>query len=205
MPDQDSQSTVNRDALRTASRRENLAARKALSAARHAQASEAVRAHLEIWLTARTPGILAFCLPIQGEIDCRPMVERLLAIGWQAAMPVVVEKHAPMIFRPWSPSMPMTVDPHGIPVPDTTASVVPDIVLLPLLAFDADGYRLGYGGGYFDRTLAGSRPRPLAIGVGFDLNAVVTTWPGPFDIALDLIATESGVKQPGAPLLAGTP
>lgn len=202
MPDQDSQSTANRDALRAALRRENLAARMALPAARHAQASDAVCAHLKAWLTTRTRGILAFCLPIRGEIDCRPMVESLLAAGWQAAMPVVVEKHAPMVFRPWVPDMPMTVDPLGIPIPDTTASATPDIVMLPLLAFDAAGYRLGYGGGYFDRTLAVARPRPLAVGVGFDLNAVATTWPGSFDIALDLIATESGVRHP---LPADTP
>lgn len=193
MPDQDSQSTANHVALRAAMRREHLAARKALPAAPHAQASEAVHAHLVTWIAARPPGILAFCLPIRGEIDCRPVVEQLLALGWQAAMPVVVEKHAPMIFRPWSPTMPMTIDPHGIPVPDTTASVLPDIVLLPLLAFDAAGYRLGYGGGYFDRTLASAMPRPLAVGVGFDLNAVATTWPGQHDIPLDVVVTESGV------------
>jgi 5,10-methenyltetrahydrofolate synthetase len=95
--------------------------------------------------------------------------------------------------------MPMTIDPHGIPVPDTTASVQPDIVLLPLLAFDAAGYRLGYGGGYFDRTLANAMPRPLAVGVGFDLNAVATTWPGQHDIPLDVVVTESGVhpRSPG--------
>lgn len=86
----------------------------------------------------------------------------------------------------------MTTDRHGIPIPAGDGSLHPEVVLLPLVAFDADGYRIGYGGGYFDRTLAAMSPRPLAIGVGFELARVDSTGPQAHDIRLDVIVTETG-------------
>jgi 5-formyltetrahydrofolate cyclo-ligase len=133
-------------------------------------------------------------MPIRAEADCRPLVEHLIALGWQAAMPVVIRLDAPMEFRDWWPAAPMTADPHGIPVPATRVSAHPDVMLLPLVAFDEAGYRLGYGGGYFDRTLAAMKPRPMTIGVGFDLAAVKDIHPQRHDIPLDLIVTESGIR-----------
>lgn len=93
----------------------------------------------------------------------------------------------------------MTADPYGIPVPATALSPPPNVLLLPLVAFDAAGYRLGYGGGYFDRTLAAMHPRPLTIGVGFDLCAVADIRPERHDIPLDLIVTESGIRWVNRP------
>jgi hypothetical protein len=90
-------------------------------------------------------------------------------------MPVVTTVDAPMHFHSWTPASAMGADRHGIPIPADGAQVVPDIVLLPLVAFDAQGFRLGYGGGYFDRTLAAMVPRPRAIGVGFELARVPTS------------------------------
>jgi 5,10-methenyltetrahydrofolate synthetase len=122
-------------------------------------------------------------------------------------MPVVVIPAAPMIFRAWTPATPMTTDRHGIPVPvdipaDPTTgdaviepNIAPDILLLPLVAFDAAGYRLGYGGGYFDRTLAARVPRPRAIGVGFELARVPDIRPQAHDLPLDAIVTEAGVTR----------
>jgi len=89
----------------------------------------------------------------------------------------------------------MTTDPHGIPVPRTERCVIPDVLLLPLVACDPNGYRLGYGGGYFDRTLAENVPRPLAIGVGFELAIVPNIYPEPHDIPLDIIVTEAMVRM----------
>ena len=89
--------------------------------------------------------------------------------------------------------------PDLIPVPATAAGPTPDVLLLPLVAFDAAGYRLGYGGGYFDRTLAAMHPRPLTIGVGFDLCAVADIRPERHDIPLDLIVTESGIRWVNRP------
>jgi 5,10-methenyltetrahydrofolate synthetase len=116
-------------------------------------------------------------------------------------MPVVVDVAAPMVFRPWTPQSPMTADRHGIPIPDTDAiSAAPSILLLPLVAFDATGYRLGYGGGYFDRTLAACAVRPLTIGVGFELARLLTVYPQVHDLACDVIVTEAGWQPYAASL-----
>lgn len=196
MTDQPAESTANHAAWRTALRREKLAARQALPMDAHLLASRKVLDNLAILFQALPAGTVAFCWPVRAEIDCQPLVENLLVAGWQACMPVVVSTGAPMVFRPWTPTAPMTADPHGIPVPDGTAIVVPGVILLPLVAFDSHGYRLGYGGGYFDRTLASLGPQPLTIGVGFDLGAVASIFPAAHDIPLDWVVTESGARRP---------
>jgi 5,10-methenyltetrahydrofolate synthetase len=192
MTDQDSHSSVNPDA-RSVLRRQCLATRMALTADAHAAASRSILAHLETFLMPRSPGIIAFCAPIRAEVDCQPLIEKLLAAGWQAAMPAVIAPASPMLFRPWSPATAMTADPHGIPIPDTTVAVIPSVVLLPVLAFDRAGYRLGYGGGYFDRTLVALHPRPLSVGVGFHQSSVDTLSPTPHDVPLDVAVTEQGL------------
>ncbi len=194
MTDQPRQSAVNPDALRATLRRERIAARQALPAAAHRSASVAVMHHVTEFLLPLPAGVLAFCMPIRAEVDCHELAVYLINRGWQAAMPTVVARAAPMVFRAWHPDAPMTVDPYGIPVPDTARSPAPSVMLLPLVAFDAAGYRLGYGGGYFDRTLAAMQSRPLTIGVGFDLCAVADIRPERHDIPLDLIVTESGIR-----------
>jgi 5-formyltetrahydrofolate cyclo-ligase len=180
-------------AFRTALRREKIAARLALPAAAHRQSSARILENLARLLETRSTGTLAFCWPVRAEVDCRSLATQLGTAGWRLAMPVVEVPDAPMVFRCWSPVAAMTTDPHGIPVPATAASPLPDVLLLPLVAFDTAGYRLGYGGGYFDRTLAACNPRPLTIGVGFDLGAVASIHPEPHDVPLDLIITESGM------------
>jgi 5,10-methenyltetrahydrofolate synthetase len=179
-------------AFRSRLRREKIEARLAMSADEHARASAAIEAGLEGLLADRPAQVIAFCWPLRKEFDCRPLVGRLLARGWQAVQPVVIAPESPMVFRPWTPATPMTTDRHGIPIPAGDSSLDPDVVLLPLVAFDAAGYRIGYGGGYFDRTLAAMAPRPLAIGIGFELARVETTRPQAHDIRLDAIVTEAG-------------
>jgi len=178
-------------AFRSRLRRERIAARLALPDEEHARASAVIEHHLENLLAARPPQVIAFCWPLRREFDCRPLVGRLLASGWGAAQPVVTAEAAPMVFRPWTPETPMTTDRHGIPIPAGDQTVVPDVVLLPLVAFDAHGYRIGYGGGYFDRTLAVLAPRPFAIGVGFELARVTSVRPEPHDVRLDALVTET--------------
>ena len=172
-------------------RRDRLAAREALDAATHAAFSAAIDARLAALLIHRPAACIGFCWPIRKEFDARPLVLRLLAAGWQAVMPVVVQANAPMTFRHWSPDTPMTTDCHGIPVPSlTNTAPAPNILLVPLVAFDDAGYRLGYGGGYFDRTLANCVPRPITIGVGFELARVPTIYPEPHDQLCDFVITE---------------
>lgn len=188
-------------AFRAALRREKIAARQALPESTHQLASARILDLLAALLLPRPAGLIAFCWPIRAEVDCRPLVARLVDAGWHAAMPVVVATATPMQFRAWSPDTAMTSDRHGIPIPIPAAPAcpIPDVLLLPLVAFDAAGYRLGYGGGYFDRTLVCCAPRPLAIGVGFSLGAVATIHPEPHDIPLDWIVTERGTEPFNTP------
>jgi 5-formyltetrahydrofolate cyclo-ligase len=183
--------------FRAALRREKLAARLALDAAAHAALSAGLEQHLAALLLPLAPQTLAFCAPVRGEFDARPLASRLIGRGWHAAMPVVTAVGAPMSFHAWTPSSAMSADRYGIPIPRDGEAVVPGIVLLPLLAFDAQGFRLGYGGGYFDRTLAAMVPRPQAIGVGFELGRVADVRPQAHDIRLDAVVTEAGVLRPG--------
>jgi 5,10-methenyltetrahydrofolate synthetase len=186
--------------FRTALRQEKIAARVALDPATHAKLSARLAAHLEPLLLAQaatlTMPTLAFCAPVRNEFDARPLASRLIRQGWRAAMPVVIAPAAPMIFRAWTPHTPMGRDRHGIPIPTAGAELTPGIVLLPLVAFDAAGYRLGYGGGYFDRTLVVQVPRPLAIGVGFELARAPSIHPQAHDVPLDAVVTEAGILHP---------
>ncbi|MCX7898219.1 MAG: 5-formyltetrahydrofolate cyclo-ligase, partial [Rhodocyclaceae bacterium] len=140
--------------VRQTLRRALLEWREGLPREAQSAAAERVNAYLLDWLGARAPTTIGFCWPMRGEIDCRPTIEALIARAWQAVIPVVVALAAPMEFRSWRPGAPMGKDPYGIPIPLTPPAPPPAVLLLPLVAFDAQGYRLGYGGGYFDRTLA---------------------------------------------------
>lgn len=176
-------------------RREKLAARIALDQETRAALEKRISAHLEALLAPLAPRTLAFCSPVRGEFDARPLAHLLIERGWLSAMPVVIAADAPMTFRSWTPSSAMGTDRHGIPIPAHGETVVPDIVLLPLLAFDPRGFRLGYGGGYFDRTLAASVPRPFSIGIGFELGRVADIRPQVHDIPLDAVVTEAGIMR----------
>lgn len=180
---------------RAALRREKIAARMALGADMRAELSARVEEHLARLLLPSPPRTLAFCAPVRGEFDARPLATLLIGRGWRIAMPVVQTIDAAMVFRLWTVDSLMATDRHGIPIPADGDTTDPDTVLLPLVAFDPQGFRLGYGGGYFDRTLAALVPRPFAIGVGFDLARVPDIRPQPHDQRLDAVVTESGVTR----------
>lgn len=133
--------------------------------------------------------------PIKGEPDLRPLMSELYKAGVTIALPLVETRAAPLTFRRWTPDTTMVRGDWSIPVPPPDApELTPDIVLAPLVGWSADAYRLGYGGGYFDRTLAALKPRPFVIGVGFDAARLRTIYPQPHDMPLDLILTEAGNK-----------
>jgi 5-formyltetrahydrofolate cyclo-ligase len=136
---------------------------------------------------------LGFYWPFQGEIDVRHLVRNFLAFGAEAALPVVVEMRRPLEFWSWRPRMKLTRGVWNIPVPSDRSPVQPTVLLVPLLGFDVAGYRLGYGGGYYDRTLATFAQKPLTIGIGYELGRLETIYPQPHDIPMDAIVTESGV------------
>lgn len=136
---------------------------------------------------------LGFYWPFKGEYDARPLARALHGQGMRLALPVVVERARPLLFRAWRPGARMTPGVWNIPVPAEGEPVVPDILLAPLVGFDRQGYRLGYGGGYYDRTLAAAAPaqRPMAIGVGFEASRLETIHPQPHDVPMDVIVTEA--------------
>ena len=118
--------------------------------------------------------------------------------GQTVELPVVVRRAAPMEFRPWRPGIRMVPGIWNIPVPAEGDPVLPDTLLVPLVGFDARGYRLGHGGGYYDRTLATMPRRPRTIGIGFESLRLATIHPQPHDIPMDLIVTEAGALEPKA-------
>lgn len=179
---------------RRAQRAALLAAREALSSADHRRLSELIRAHLVAQFAKVRVGVVGFYYPVRRECDPLPFVKRLVARGATAALPVVVGKDKPLEFRPWEPGVPMAAGPYGIPEPATGPAVIPDAILIPLVGFDANNFRLGYGGGYYDRTLAGFDLKPLIIGIGFELGRLPMIVPQAHDIALDFVVTEAGVQ-----------
>ena len=141
------------------------------------------------------PGVLGFYWPFKGEFDPRPAVIDLLAHGWRAALPMVVAKDHPLTYRAWTPDTRMERGVLGIMVPGYGAPVTPGVVLAPLVGFDEARFRLGNGGGYFDRTLAVLDPAPLAIGIGYELGRLTTIYPQPHDRPMDVIVTEEGISR----------
>lgn len=143
--------------------------------------------------------VVAAYWPMGSEIDVRPLSRRLREAGTSTALPVVQQRHRPLIFRAWDDQTDLADGPYGTSQPtEASPAVDPDILLVPLLAFDIFGSRLGYGGGYYDRTLAAFRARRsvLAIGVGFDGQRLERLKVGPHDARLDGIVTERGVYYP---------
>jgi 5-formyltetrahydrofolate cyclo-ligase len=141
------------------------------------------------------PAVVSGFLTIGEEIDPAPLMQRLLGEGYSLCLPVMEAKARPLVFRAWKPGDPLAETTWGIREPLPEAPVVdPDIVLGPLLAFDAEGYRLGYGGGFYDRTLARLRAlKPIvSIGIAFDEQRVDAVPHVDYDERLDWVLTPSG-------------
>jgi 5-formyltetrahydrofolate cyclo-ligase len=123
-------------------------------------------------------------------------MQRLLAQGVQIALPAVLARDAPLQFRLWHPGARLAVGPWDIPYPADGAAVLPDTLLVPLLGFDLAGYRLGYGGGYYDRTIAALSPTPRLLGVGFAAARLTTIYPQSHDVRLHRIITDTAILDP---------
>ena len=185
-------------------RQQLISAREALSAATRAELETALLVHLQELLdqlaasspvgNALASETLGFCWPFRSEPDIRQLIATWLAVDptRKAALPVVIKQNAPLAFRHWTPDSVMTPDRHGIPTPSTGDLLTPSLLLIPVNGFDSRGFRLGYGGGYFDRTLASLSPKPLSIGVGFELGRLPRIIEAQHDKPLDWIVTEAG-------------
>lgn len=179
---------------RKARRAELLAAREAVDAGRRRAWNEAIRTRLLAAFPALARMTVGFYWPYRGEFDPRVAVLDLRRRGARAALPEVVARGEPLRFRHWQPDAPIEKGVFGLPVPQTEV-VVPEALLIPPIGFDAAGYRLGYGGGYFDRTLAAAHPQPLKIAVAFELSRIPTIRPQPHDVPMDFVVTEAGVHR----------
>src|SRR5256885_9566237 len=147
-------------AWRKSERTRLLREREALAPETLAELRSRIDHHLERAFPDLVHGILAFCWPYRQEYDARHLAATLRRQGARTALPAVVAPKAPLVFREWKPGVELADGPLGIPYPVDSPEVDPDHVLLPMLGWDADGYRLGYCGGFFDRTLAGVKKRP---------------------------------------------
>ena len=176
-------------------RAELMARREVVAAKDHRRWSAAIGAALEQGFPALQKGVVGFCWPHRGEYDPRPAMVFFREHGATLALPEVQDNGAPLRFRKWWPQAPMKTGAYAIPMPDNTELLTPNALIMPMLGFDQQGYRLGYGGGYFDRTLATTKPRPLAIGVAFEILRLDSVHPQPHDIAMDFVVTEAGIYR----------
>lgn len=177
---------------KTALRRTVLARRRAVHATRAAVAAEEVRARVLAAVPAETK-IIAGYWPLGDEINCLPALEALCGQGRQVALPVVAGQGLVLIFRRWLAGEPVEPGPFGTSHPTPRAPVIePDALLLPLIAFDSRGHRLGYGAGYYDRTVSAlRRQRPmLMIGLAYDEQEVDEVPAEGHDQIMDGIVTD---------------
>jgi 5-formyltetrahydrofolate cyclo-ligase len=166
-----------------------------LSSADRQLLTEAIARNLDSVLERTPCRTLGLYWPIKGEFDLRHWAERVCTRKrCVLALPVVTEKRAPLEYWRWRPGDPMARGFWGIMVPKRRDPVMPDVVIAPLVGF-SDFYRLGYGGGYFDLTLAAMQPRPPAIGIGVEASRVAGYVPQPHDIPMDAIVTEAAIYR----------
>ncbi|MFT4069028.1 5-formyltetrahydrofolate cyclo-ligase [Paraburkholderia sp.] len=139
---------------------------------------------------------VGFYWPLAGEFDARGALAIWLAADarHEASLPIVKERGTPLEFHAWTPDTPMKTGHHDIAEPTSGRVVLPELLFVPCVGFDDDGYRLGYGGGYYDRTLAGwpAQKKPITVGIAYEACRTQALRREAHDIALDLIVTEAG-------------
>jgi 5-formyltetrahydrofolate cyclo-ligase len=187
--------------LKAALREEAFARRREAHAADLAANDEASRAAMEHFLAARLhtgAGVISGYRPIRTEIDPTPLMEALAAAGHRLCVPVIQGRGLALKFREWRPGAEMVEGAFGALIPATGDWLEPQLLIAPLLAFDAAGWRLGYGGGFYDRSLEVLRAqrRTLALGFAYSVQQVEAVPRGPTDQPLDAVVTERGLMRP---------
>ncbi|MGB6541779.1 MAG: 5-formyltetrahydrofolate cyclo-ligase [Xanthobacteraceae bacterium] len=173
-------------------RRDALARRDAMLPEIRQAAAEAIAAR-EFPLAIAPGAIVSGFMALKSEIDPLPLMQKLAGQGARLALPAIAGRGKPLIVRAWEPGVPLERGQWGIREPTADAAEVePDILLVPLLAFDRAGHRIGYGAGYYDLTIARLRARKaiLAVGVAFAIQEVPAVPATPRDARLDLVLTE---------------
>lgn len=181
-------------AQKAALRRELLANRQAIAPEVRNAMNAAIARHVLAWRKAHPTGILGVYWPIRGEPDLRECYALFAEQGTQLALPIVVDRDAPLRFLSWQPGDAMIKDSFGVAIPASGEEVQPDALLIPCVGFNEQRYRLGYGGGFYDRTLA-QLPRPVTVGIAFEC-ARARFDADAHDVPLDYLITE---KESGTP------
>jgi 5,10-methenyltetrahydrofolate synthetase len=166
--------------------------------------ADALQQVMRIWLVGRPELVIGAYWPIKGEFDPLPALHRWKEDGElldqpqrrRIGLPVVNKEHKTMTFHAWYPGCPMEEDAFGIPKPKDTEVIVPTLLFSPCVGYGPGGYRLGYGGGFYDRMLASLSPRPFTVGLGYGVGFVPDLEPEAHDIALDAILNDYGVVWP---------
>ena len=168
--------------------------------------ADALQQVMRIWLLGRPDTVIGAYWPIKGEFDPLPALHRWKEDGElmdepqrrRIGLPVVNKVHKTLTFHVWYPGCPMEEDAYGIPKPKDTELIVPTLLFVPCVGYGAGGYRLGYGGGFYDRTLAALAPRPTTVGLGFTNGFIDDFEPEAHDEPLDAILNDNGVVWPVA-------
>jgi 5-formyltetrahydrofolate cyclo-ligase len=207
MSDIDPQQARDVARWRKVERERLIAARLALPAPYRAAQAAAIAGDLNRMIPSDRSAIISLYWPIRAEPDLRPWMRAIQAQGVRVALPVAVALRQPLVFREWRPQAPLARGLWNIPYPADGIEVIPTVVLAPLVGFDVACCRLGYGGGFFDRTLAALADKPLVIGVGYPGARIPTIFPQPYDIPMDWIVTGSlpPVQRAPAALTPATP
>jgi 5-formyltetrahydrofolate cyclo-ligase len=176
---------------RKAERARLIEARLSIPNERRAEMGKQIAAGLDASISDIGGRTVSLYWPFRGEPDMRSWMASVIERGGTIALPVVVGKARPLIFRAYRPGDRLDKGVWNIPIPADGATVTPDVVIAPLVGFDEKRFRLGYGGGFFDRTLAGFPTKPLVIGIGYSSQRIDTIHPQPHDIRMDRIVTET--------------
>ena len=171
-------------------------------------AADDLAAQAETLIARYGTGIYAAYLPIRSELSPLPLVAALQAAGIVTAMPITPEPGLPLVFHQWAPGDVLDEGPYGTTQPTLSAPIVtPSVILAPMLAYDDGCWRLGYGGGFYDRTIGGLRAAGhtvTAIGIAYAEQHVGHVPTGPYDMALDAVLTPSGLRH-AVPSMATAP
>jgi 5-formyltetrahydrofolate cyclo-ligase len=178
---------------RKAERERLITARMALAIEYRTAQTLVITQQLKGLIPAAAGTIVSVYWPMRAEPDLRHWMRTAFEGGTRIALPVAVALRQPLKFREWRPGAPLAHGLWNIPYPADGADVTPTVLLVPLVGFDAQCYRLGYGGGFFDRTLAAIDAPRLAIGVGYSVASIPTIHPQPHDIPMDWIVTGASV------------
>ena len=168
------------------------------------QRADLLQRVIRIWLVGRPDTMIGAYWPIKGEFDPLPALHRWKEDGElleqplrrRIGLPVVDRDKSTLQFHAWYPGCPMEEDAYNIPKPKDTEVIVPTLLFVPCVGYGAGGYRLGYGGGFYDRTLAALQPKPFTVGLGFAQGFLPDLEPEAHDVPLDAILNENGVVWP---------